>query len=94
MCKTKYKINDMKAIPKDMKTLFQEISAFLFGKVYYAVIIGERGSDRYDLASLIHPTRESAEAHRRRIDETRTYLYIETIRFRSRRLIIGKEGKS
>ena len=74
-----------------MKRLLKEISRFLFGDVYYAVIIGERGSDRYDLASQIHTTRASAEAHRQRISETRTYIYIETIRFRSRLLTLRKE---
>ena len=74
-----------------MKRLLKEISQFLFGDVYYAVIIGERGSDRYDLASQIHTTRASAEAHRQRISETRTYIYIETIRFRSRLLKLRKE---
>lgn len=76
----------------DMKRLLKEISRFVFGDVYYAVIIGERGSDRYDLASQIHSTLASAEAHRRRISETRTYIYIETIRFRSRQLSLGKEA--
>ncbi len=69
---------------RDMKRLFSAISEFLFGRVYYAVIIGERGSDRYDIASQIHLTRASAEAHRHRIEETRTYVYIETVAFRSR----------
>ena len=75
-----------------MKRLFEEITDFVLGTRYYAVIIGERGSDRYDLASQIHSTLASAEAHRRRISETRTYIYIETIRFRSRRLSLGKEA--
>jgi hypothetical protein len=74
-----------------MKRLLKEMTRFLFGDVYYAVIIGERGSDRYDLASQIHTTRASAEAHRQRINETRTYIYIETIRFRSRQLSLRKE---
>lgn len=68
-----------------MKRLFHEIADFLFGTRYYAVIIGERGSDRYYVASEIHPTKSSAEAHRRRIESTRTYVYITTITFRWRR---------
>ena len=71
---------------KNMKNLLRKISHFLFGRVYYAVIIGETGSgDRYDIASQIHPTRASAEAHRRRIEATRSFIYIETVRFRSRK---------
>ena len=64
-----------------MKRLLRHV----FGRVYYAVIIGELGSgDRYDIASQIHATRASAEAHRHRIEQTRTSVYIETVRFRSR----------
>ena len=68
-----------------MIRLFKEITDFLFGKRYYAIIIGERGSDRYCVASEIHATKSSAEAHRRRIEETRAYQYITTITFRWRR---------
>jgi hypothetical protein len=67
-----------------MKKLFKEITDFVLGKRYYAVIIGERGSDRYYIASEIHATRASAEEHRRRIEQTRTFVYITTIKFRWR----------
>ena len=69
-----------------MKRLFEEITDFVLGTRYYAVIIGERGSDRYYVASEIHTTRASAEAHRSRIEQTRTFIYITTITFRSKRL--------
>ena len=65
-----------------MKRLLKEMTRFLFGDVYYAVIIGERGSNRYYVASEIHTTRASAEAHRQRIEQTRAYVYITTISFR------------
>lgn len=68
-----------------MRRLFNEISTFLLGRKCYAVIVGERGSDRYDICSQIHFTKESAVAHRRRIEETRTYVYIATVTFRWRR---------
>ena len=67
-----------------MKKLFKEITDFVLGKRYYAVIIGERGSDRYYIASEFHATRASAEEHRRRIEQTRTFVYITTIKFRWR----------
>jgi hypothetical protein len=56
----------------------------IFGRKYYAVVVGERGSNRYDLTSSIHHTREEAENHRLRIEQTRSYIYVETICFRSR----------
>ena len=67
-----------------MKRLFKEITDFVLGKRYYAVIIGERGSDRYYIASEIHTTKATAEEHRRRIEQTRTFVYITTIGFRGR----------
>ena len=68
-----------------MKRLIQEIATFVLGTRCYAVIIGERGSDRYDIASQIHFTKASAEEHRRRIEHTRTFVYITTVSFRWRR---------
>lgn len=67
-----------------MKTHLKKISERLFGRRYYAVIVGEAGSDRYDIASQIHASRASAEAHRQRIMQTRSYVYITTVKFRSR----------
>ncbi len=69
-----------------MRRLFKEIAAFIFGRTYYAVIIGHIGSgDHYDIASQIHATAASADAHRRRIEQTRSFIYIETVTFRSRK---------
>lgn len=68
-----------------MRRLFEEIMTFLLGQRCYAVIIGERGSGgRYYIASQVHFTRESAEEHRRRIEQTITYVYITTVTFRWR----------
>ncbi len=66
-----------------MKTRWKRWADRLFGHKYYAVIVGEAGSDRYDLASQIHPTAASAAAHRARIMQTRAYVYITTITFRT-----------
>ena len=70
-----------------MKRLIQEITTFVLGTRCYAVIIGERGSDRYDIASQIHFTKASAEEHRRRVEQTRTFVYITTVSFRWRSFI-------
>ena len=68
-----------------MNRLFREIIHFVWGTRYYAVIIGELGSDRTYIASELHTSRSAAEAHRRRIEETRAYVYITTVSFRWRR---------
>ena len=45
-----------------MKRCINFILNALYGREYYAVIVGERGSDRFDLTSRIHRTPEEAEA--------------------------------
>ncbi len=69
-----------------MRKILKRITNTLFGTKCYAIIIGDRGSgDRYYVASEIHFTKESAMAHRKRIEQTHAYVYITTISFRWRR---------
>ena len=65
---------------KSIKNLYHRI----FGYRYYAIIIGTQGSGIYEVASQIHRTKKSAEEHKQRIYGTHTYVYIETIKFRSK----------
>jgi hypothetical protein len=67
------------------ETLLTKIIDFLFGKKYYANIINTRGTDKCEITSFIHRTKAAAEKHRRDIEATMSYLYIETISFRSRK---------
>lgn len=67
------------------ETVFQAIIAHLFGHKYYVNIIGRKGTDIYEVTSFIHSTKEDAEAHRRQIESTASFLYIETVSFRSRK---------
>jgi hypothetical protein len=67
------------------ETVLESIIAHIIGHKYYANIINTRGTDRIEMSSFIHRSREEAEAHRKQIEETRTYLYLETISFRSRK---------
>lgn len=66
-----------------MKKKVQNIINRIFGYRYYAVIIGRQGTDIYEIASTIHRSKKEAQEHRRRIEDTRTFIYIETISFRS-----------
>lgn len=66
-----------------MKNPITPIIRRVFGHRYYAVIIGRQGTGIYEIASTIHRTRKSAQEHRQRIEATRTFIYIETITFRS-----------
>jgi hypothetical protein len=66
-------------------SILQAIMAFIFGHKYYANIINTRGTERYEIASYIFFTRQQAEEHRRRLEQTRSFEHIETVTFRSRK---------
>ena len=70
-------------------SVLQAIVAFIFGHKYYANIVNTRGSDRFEVASFIFLTKEDAIRHRRSLDTTRSYQYVETVSFRSR-MVYGK----
>ena len=65
------------------ETVLQAIIAHIFGHKYYVNIINTRGTDRCETTSYIHRSKEDAMRHKLEIDSTRSYLYIETISFRS-----------
>ena len=70
-------------------SVLQAIVAFIFGHKYYANIVNTIGTDRFELASFIFLTKEDAIKHRRSLDTTRSYQYVETVSFRSR-MVYGK----
>lgn len=70
-------------------SVLQAIVAFIFGHKYYANIVNTRGTDRFEVASFIFLTKEDAIRHRRSLDTTRSYQYVETVSFRSR-MVYGK----
>lgn len=67
------------------ETVLQAIVAHLFGHKYYANIINTRGTNKCEVTSFIHRSKEEAEQHRREIETTRSFIYVETISFRSRK---------
>ena len=66
-------------------TLINLILTHIFGRKYYANIINTRGTDRCDICCFIFHNKEEAEAHRYRLNDNRSFMYIETISFRSRK---------
>ena len=68
-----------------MFTTFRLITEFLFGRKYYANIVGTRGTTRTELSSYIFPNKAQALDHVRSLDTNRSYAHIETISFRSHR---------
>lgn len=67
------------------ETVLQSIIAWFIGHKYYANIVNTRGTDKLEITSFIFHSKDEAEAHRRTLETTRTFLYVETISFRSRR---------
>ena len=57
----------------------------LFGRRYWANVINTRGTDKCELCCFIFRTRAEADEHRRTIDGTVSFMYVETVSFRSRK---------
>ncbi len=66
-------------------TVLKEIVAFLFGRKYYANIVATKGTDKMELCSYIFPDKAEADKHRDDLQTTLSFIFIETISFRSRK---------
>lgn len=65
--------------------IIKSIIALVLGQKYWANIINTRGTERCELSCFIFTTREDADNHRRDLESNATFLYIETVSFRSRK---------
>ena len=70
------------------QSLLQAIITFVMGYKYYANVINTRGTDRCELACFIFTSRRQAMRHRAALDTTLSFLYVETISFRSRKVLV------
>lgn len=75
-------------------TVFKEILAFLLGRKYYANIIATKGVAKQEICSYIFATREAADNHRREIEDTLSFRFVETVSFRSRKICVDTAVKS
>lgn len=66
-------------------SILQAIADFILGKKYYANIINTRGTDRLELSCFIFRSRQEAEVHKKSLDSTLSFSWIETVSFRSRK---------
>ena len=66
-------------------TILTEILAFILGRKYYANIIHTRGTAKCEVSSFIFLSKDDADAHRESLDDNRSYKFVETVSFRSRR---------
>jgi hypothetical protein len=65
--------------------LIEAIIAMFSGQKYWANIINTRGTDRCELSCFIFTTKEDADKHRRDLETNASFMYIETVSFRSRK---------
>lgn len=63
--------------------LIEAIIAMFLGQKYWANIINTRGTDRCELSCFIFTTKEDADKHRRDLETNASFMYIETVSFRS-----------
>jgi len=66
------------------KTVLNAIIEHIFGHKYYANIINTRGTEKCEIACFIFHSKEEAAEHCRRLQTTLSYMFIETVSFRSR----------
>jgi hypothetical protein len=65
--------------------IIQAILALVLGNKYWANIINPRGTDRCELSCFIFTTREDAERHKQDLGNTASFMWVETVSFRSRK---------
>jgi len=65
--------------------IIQAIISMILGQKYWANIINTRGTERCELACFIFTTREDAEKHKQDVDNTASFMWVETVSFRSRK---------
>lgn len=66
-----------------LNLLLKRVVEHILGKKYFANIVVTPGTTNYDISSSIFPTKSEALAHKKRLEGTRAYIFVETISFRS-----------
>ena len=67
------------------ETVIGSIIAFLFGHKYYANIVNRIGTDEIIISNYIFRSKAEAEEHRRTFATNASFLFVETVSFRSRK---------
>ncbi len=63
--------------------LLNKILAHILGNRYYANIINTRGTNRCEISCFIFHTKEEAMKHKLSLDANRSFMFVETVSFRS-----------
>lgn len=67
------------------ESVIEYLIGLLVGYKYYVNVINLRGTDRIEMSSGIYRRKEDAESHRMRLYDNRSYGFVETVCFRSRK---------
>lgn len=65
------------------KSLLSMIVDLIFGYKYYCNIVNTLGTDKIEMSSFIFRTKQQAMKHKEVLAGTRSFLYVETVSFRS-----------
>ena len=65
--------------------LLNKILAHILGNKYYANIVNTRGTNRCEISCFIFHTKQEAERHKQSLYDNRSFMFVETISFRSRK---------
>jgi len=65
--------------------LLNKILTHILGYKYYANIINTRGTSKCEISCFIFHTKEEALKHKLTLNTTRSFMFIETVSFRSRK---------
>lgn len=68
----------------EKESLLTMLTRHLFGRKYYANIVVTAGTFDYGISNYIFRTKEEAYRHKKTLETTRSFMYVETISFRSR----------
>ncbi len=66
------------------RTVLSKIRDFIFGHKYYVNIINRRGTDIDEVSSFIFWDKKAANKHKESLADTRSFVWVETVSFRSR----------
>ena len=81
--KTNTNIKTTKKMEK--KSLIEMIAEFLFGRKYWCNIVNTRGTEKCEMSSFIFGSKAESEKHKERLYANASFMYMETISFRSRK---------
>lgn len=65
------------------ETVLQRIIAHIFGHKYYANIVLRKGTTERVISNYIFHSREEAEQHRKTFETNLSFIFVETVSFRS-----------